>query len=161
MQISHAHTSKIQKIIFPCISVPLICDKYFYSLRHSGSQILTNMGTLIGSTRRIYLKLAWKLQAAGMPLHRKLSTWCMGRLMAMPITCRQLFLYLKRYNSSGMGLSASIGLGWKKRDKQSVKNMNAAFSVKHAKLHLQSHQVQCASDTIEFYSSCKHQNIII
>ena len=113
MQISHAHTSKIQKIIFPRISVPLISDKYFYSLRHSGSQILTNMGILIGSTRRIYLKLAWKLQAAGMPLHRKLSTWCMGRLMAMPITCRQLFLYLRRCNSSGMGLSASIGLGWK------------------------------------------------
>lgn len=38
--------------------MPLISDKYFYSLRHSGSQILTNVGTPVGSRRRIYLKLA-------------------------------------------------------------------------------------------------------
>ena len=43
----------------------------------------------------------------------KRLAWWMGRYLAMPITCRQLIVYLKGYSSFCMTSSACIGLGWK------------------------------------------------
>lgn len=109
--------------------MPLISDKYFYSLRHSGSQILTNVGTPVGSRRRIYLKLARHAIA------QKAVNMMYGEIDGHAHYLQTAYSIPKKVQLLWYDIVCKYWPRLKKHDKQSVKNTKAAFSVKHAKVH--------------------------